>query len=86
MAEFTADVCAEMPNAVMAMRRLAEDERTRDLTPIPAGGSWRRIQITIEADDRGFAYAEAIRLLRDERCGGRGALGRADRRRGWEGR
>lgn len=65
MAEFTTDVRAEIPNAVVAKRKLAEDKRTRDLTLIPAGGSWRRIQITIEADDRGSANAEAIRLLRD---------------------
>lgn len=52
-------------HAVVAKRRLAEDERTRDLTLAPAGGSWRRIRITVEADDRGVANAEAIRLLRD---------------------
>jgi hypothetical protein len=62
---FIADVRAEIPNAVVATRRLAEDERTRDRALAHAGGLWRRIRIVVEVEDRGAANAEAIRLLRE---------------------
>ena len=63
--KYMADVRAEIPNVVVARRRLAQDDPTTELVLVPEGGSWRSIQVTLPGRDKGAASAEAIRLLRE---------------------
>jgi len=63
--KYIADVRAEIPNVVVARRRLAQDDRTTGLVLAPGGGSWRSIQVPLHGRDKGAASVEAIWLVRE---------------------